>query len=68
MADEPAHSLAKQSAAAVTRRGAACLSRNSVIPGFAERILRRRPGSYASSVHPIQPRPPELFAARTERR
>jgi hypothetical protein len=68
MADEPAHSLAEQSAAAVTRRGTACLSRNSVAPGFAERILRRRRGSYASSVHPIQARPAELFAPRTERR
>jgi hypothetical protein len=68
MADEPAHSLAERSVAAVTRRDAACHSGNSVTPGFAERILRRRPGSYASSVHPIQARPTELFAPRTERR
>jgi hypothetical protein len=68
MADEPAHSLAERSAAAANRRGATGLSRNSVTPGFAERILRRRPGSYASSVHPIQARPAERFAPRTERR
>ena len=68
MADKPAHSLAEQSAAAATRRGAACLSRNSVTPGFAERILRRRPGSYASCVHPIQARPTDVFALRADRR
>jgi hypothetical protein len=68
MANEPAHSLAEQRMAAATRRGAAGHSGNSVTPGFAERILRRRSGSYASSVHPTQARPTELFAPRTERR
>jgi hypothetical protein len=68
MANKPAHSLAEQSAAAATRRGTACFSRNSVTPGFPERILRRRPGSYASSVHPIQARPAEVFAPRADRR
>ena len=68
MADEPAHSLAEHSAAAATRRRAARPSRNSGPPGFAERILRRRPGSYASSVHPIQARPTELFALRADPR
>jgi len=73
MADEPAHSLAEESAAAATRRGARVFSRNSVAPGFPERILRRRPASYASCVHPIQARTTVLFALagsrlRAERR
>jgi hypothetical protein len=68
MANEPAHSLAEQRMAAATRRGVAGHSGNSVTPGFAERILRWRSGSYASSVHPTQARPTELFAPRTERR
>lgn len=68
MANKPAHSLAEQSAAAATRRGTGWFSRNSVTPGFPERILRRGPGSYASSVHPIQARPAEVFAHRADRR
>jgi hypothetical protein len=73
MADEPAHSLAEESAAAATRRGAGGFSRNSIAPGFPERILRRRPASYASCVHPIQARTTVLFALagsrlRAERR
>jgi hypothetical protein len=73
MADEPAHSPAEGNAAAATRRGAGGSSRNSTAPGFAERILRRQPASYASCVHPIQARPAVLFAPagsrlRAERR
>jgi len=55
MANEPAQSLAEQSAAAAISRGVSHPSRNSAT-GFAERILRRRPGSYASVVHPIKAR------------
>ena len=73
MADKPAHSLAGKSAAAATRRGADGFSRNSATPGFAERILRRRSGSYAACVYPIQAMPTASFAPagsrpRAERR
>jgi hypothetical protein len=73
MADEPAHSLAEESAAAATRRGVGGFSRNSIASGFPERILRRRRASYASCVHPIQARTTVLFALagsrpRAERR
>jgi hypothetical protein len=56
MADMPAHSLAEQSAAAAAGRGPVRSLRNSAASGFAERIVRRRLGSYASCVHPIQAR------------
>jgi hypothetical protein len=62
MADEPAHSLAEESATATTRRGVDALSREFAGPGFAERTLRPQAGSYASSVHPIQARLAAVFA------
>jgi hypothetical protein len=62
MADEPAHSLAEESAAAAARRDADGFPRNSIAAGFRERILLRRPASYASCVHPIQARTTVLFA------
>jgi hypothetical protein len=55
MANEPAQSLAEQSATAASSRGVGYSSRNSAT-GFAERILRRPAGSYASGVHPIKAR------------
>ena len=73
MADEPAHSLAEESAATVARPGIDAMSRNFAAPVFAERILHRRPASYASCVHPIKARTTVLFALagsrlRAERR
>jgi hypothetical protein len=72
MADKPAHSLAEKSTAAAERRGADGFSPNSAAD-FAEGILRRRPGSYAACVHPIQAMPAALLAPagsrpRAERR
>lgn len=52
MADEPAQSLAEESAAAAAGRGVAGFPQPSVPPVFAERNLRRRAGSYAACVYP----------------
>jgi hypothetical protein len=73
MADKPAHSLAEKSAAAAERRGVGGFSPKSAAPDFAERMLRRGPGSYAACVHPIQAMPAALLAPagprpRAERR